>query len=70
MTKKKDTTKKVVKKKIKETPEAVIIYHKGDDIEKISKLLTGKDYLSYKLLTVNGLNMNTLKDGAVLKWEI
>lgn len=66
--KKKETITKPVE--IVEKPEAVYIYHDGDDITKISKILTGKEYLSYKLLAVNGLTMGTLKDGDILKWEI
>lgn len=54
----------------KEKPEAVYIYHEGDDITKISKLLTGKEYLTYKLLEFNNLDINNLKDGTVLTWEI
>ena len=56
--------------KRKEKPEAVYIYHVGDDITKISKLLTGKEYLTYKLLEYNNLDINNLKDGTVLTWEI
>ena len=63
-------TKTTKNKKIVEKPEAVVIYHEGDDITKIARLLTGYDYLTYKLLDVNGLNMSTLKEGAILKWEI
>lgn len=58
------------KKKIEETPEAVYIYHEGDNIQKVAKLLTGKDYLVYKLLEFNGLDINNLKDGDILRWEI
>lgn len=54
----------------KKKPEAVYIYHEGDDITKISKLLTGKEYLTYKLLEFNNLDINNLKDGTVLTWEI
>ena len=57
------------KKKIEDTG-AVYIYHTGDDLEKISMILTGKRYLIYKILMVNGLNMNTLKDGDELRWEV
>ena len=57
-------------KKKKEKPEAVIVYHTGDDITKIAKLLTGHEYMVYKLLSFNGINMNELKDGDILKWEI
>lgn len=58
------------KKKIEEKPEAVWIYHTGDDLEKISFELTGKKYMIYRILQYSGLNMNTLKDGAILKWGI
>ena len=62
--------KKTAKKKTEEKPEAVYIYHTGDDLEKISIALTGKRYLIYKILMQSGLNMNTLKDGDILKWEV
>lgn len=58
------------KKKTEEKPEAVWIYHTGDDLEKISFELTGKKYMIYRILQYSGLNMNTLKDGAILKWGI
>lgn len=60
----------MAKKKVKEKPEAVYIYHTGDDLEQISMTLTGKRYLIYKILMQSGLNMNTLKDGDILRWEI
>lgn len=63
---------KVTKKAIKEEPkplEVTYIYHEGDDISKIAKALTGKNYMEFKLLSVNGKTLNTLKDGDVLKWE-
>lgn len=58
------------KKKTKEKPEAVWIYHTGDDLDKISFELTGKNYMIYRILQYSGLNMNTLKDGDILKWGI
>lgn len=62
--------KKTAKKKTEEKPEAVYIYHTGDDLEQISIALTGKRYLIYKILMKSGINMNTLKDGDVLRWEV
>lgn len=56
--------------KCDEVPEAVVIYHEGDSIEKIAKELTGKSYMEFAVLNYSGYNMNTLKDGAVLKWRI
>ena len=53
-----------------EDPEAVWIYHTGDDLEKISELLTGKKYMIYRILQYSGLNMNQLKDGDILKWGV
>ena len=58
------------KKKVVEVPEAVYIYHTGDDLEKISKLLTGKGYMIYAILSYSGLTMNSLKDGDILKWGL
>lgn len=62
--------KKTAKKKTEEKPEAVHIYHTGDDLEKISLELTGKRFKIYAILMHSGLNMNTLKDGDVLRWEV
>lgn len=58
------------KKKTEEKPEAVWIYHTGDSLDKISFELTGKKYMIYRILQYSGLNMNTLKDGDVLKWGL
>ena len=58
------------KMKMNESPEAVYIYHTGDDLEKISELLTGKKYMIYRILQYSGLNMNQLKDGDILKWGV
>ena len=76
MAKKKEVTEEVKKpsaprkKKAEEKPEAVWIYHAGDDLDVISFELTGKKYMIYRILQYSGLNMNTLKDGDVLKWGI
>ena len=56
--------------KCDEVPEAAIMYHEGDSLEKIAKELTGKSYMEFAVLNYSGYNMNTLKDGAVLKWRI
>lgn len=65
-----EVKKEPVKKKKAEVPEAVYIYHTGDDLEKISKLLTGKGYMIYAILSYSGLTMNSLKDGDILKWGL
>jgi len=64
--------KKPVETKKTETKqlEVTYIYHEGDDISQISKQLTGKSFMEFKLLSVNGKTLNTLKDGDILKWEI
>ena len=62
--------KKTAKKKTEEKPEAVHIYHTGDDLEKISLELTGKRFKIYAIRMHSGLNMNTLKDGDILRWEV
>lgn len=67
---KKKTVKKAVKPEVIEKPEAVWIYHTGDDLDKISFELTGKKYMIYRILQYSGINMNQLKDGDVLKWGI
>lgn len=58
------------RKKTEEKPEAVYIYHKGDDLSKISEALTGKNYLIMRVLQHNDKDINDLKDGDILKWEI
>lgn len=72
----KKTTKKPVKKEPKEVKpklveklEITYIYHEGDDISEIAKAITGHEYMALKLLQVNGLSLNTLKEGDVLIWK-
>lgn len=63
---------KITRKVIKEEAgplEVTYIYHEGDDISKISKALTGKDYMEFKLLSANGKTLNDLTDGDVLIWS-
>lgn len=54
----------------KEVPEAVYIYHTGDDIHKIAKLLTGHSYMVFKLLEYNHISFNDLKDGDLIRWGL
>lgn len=61
---------KKASKKAEEKPEQVYIYHTGDDLEKISEILTGHKYMIYAILQASGVNMNTLKDGDVLTWGL
>ena len=67
--KKKEEALELVKSEEKKL-EVSVIYHTGDDIDKICEALTGFAYLKYRLLEVNGYNMHTLEDGAILKWEV
>ena len=67
--KKKEESLELVKPEEKKL-EVSVIYHTGDDIDKICEALTGFAYLKYRLLEVNGYNMHTLEDGAILKWEV
>lgn len=67
--KKKEEAPQLVKQEDKKL-EVSVIYHTGDDIDKICEALTGFAYLKYRLLEVNGYNMHTLEDGAILKWEV
>lgn len=53
-----------------EDPEQVYIYHTGDNLEKISRLLTGRCYMEYAILEYSGLSMSTLKDGDIIKWRV
>ena len=64
---------KITQKVIKEEPkplEVTYIYHEGDDISKIAKALTGKDYMEFKLLSANGRTLNDLTDGDIIKWSL
>lgn len=54
----------------KEVPEAVYIYHNGDDIHKIAKLLTGHSYMVFKVLEYNHKSFDELKDGDLIKWGL
>lgn len=66
----KKTAKKTAKAMPEEKPEAVYIYHEGDNISKIAEILTGHQYMEYAILNYSGTNMNQLKDGDVLKWGL
>lgn len=66
----KKTAKKTAKAMPEEKPEAVYIYHTGDNISEIAKALTGRSYMEYAILNYSGTNMNQLKDGDVLKWGL
>lgn len=68
--KKKEITHETYKEKLEERAEAVYIYHNMDDISKVAKLLTGREFMEYKLLAYNNKTINTLADGDVLKWGI
>ena len=63
---------KVEEFKTEEVPEltAHVIYHKGDNLEQIAKLLTGHAYMMYRLVEVNGYTMSNIPDGAILKWKV
>ena len=54
----------------KEVPEAVYIYHSGDDIHKIAKLLTGHSYMVFKVLEYNHKSFDELKDGDLIRWGL
>ena len=45
------------------------VFHSGENLRAISKELTGRTYLMFRLLERNGLSLNTIKDGDTLKWE-
>ena len=55
----------MAKKKKKKTK---IVYRTGMDLMQIAKELTGHSYMVYRLLEKNGINVNQLKDGTILKW--
>ena len=60
----------IIEEKAVEVPEAVYIYHTGDDIHKIAKILTGHAYMVDRLLEYSELTFGTLKDGDILKWRV
>ena len=41
----------------------------GDNISDVAQKITGKSYMVYKLVQFNGLTMNDIKPGIVLKWR-
>lgn len=45
------------------------VYHSGENLRAITKELTGNTYLMFRLLEKNGLTLNDLVDGIILKWE-
>ena len=55
---------------IKEAPEAVYIYHDGDDIHAIAKALTGHSYMVFKILEYNKKSFHDLKDGDLIRWGL
>lgn len=58
------STKKIIEN------EKEHVYHSGENLRQITKELTGKTYLMFRLLEVNGLSLNTIKDGDILKWRV
>lgn len=68
-TKKSEVVEEVKTEEVTEIT-AHIIYHKGDNLEQIAKLLTGHSYMMYRLVEVNGYTMSNIPDGAILKWKV
>ena len=60
---------KEVKPKMVQKLEVTYIYHEGDNLPEITKALTGHEYLMETLLRANGLTLNTLKEGDILRWN-
>ena len=60
---------KEAKPKMVQKLEVTYIYHEGDNLPEITRALTGHEYLMETLLRANGLNMNTLKEGDILRWN-
>ena len=65
--KKEEVAKEAVQEEITKKP-VEYIYHTGDDITKIARLLTGHSYMVDRLLQYNELTYSTLKDGDTLTW--
>ena len=59
----------MAKKKKEEPKTTEYIFKAGDDISAVAEKITGRNYLVYKLLLFNGLTMNDVKEGTVLKWR-
>jgi len=55
--------------KKKEPKTIEYIFKAGDNISTVAERITGRNYLVYKLLLFNGLTMNDVKEGTVLKWR-
>lgn len=55
---------------IQEVPEAVYIYHEGDNLQQIARILTGHEYLMYRMIEYSGLTIDSLKDGDIIKWKL
>ena len=55
---------------IQEIPEAVYIYHEGDNLQEIARILTGHEYLMYRMIEYSGLTVDSLKDGDIIKWKL
>ena len=56
-------------KKKKEPTTIEYEFKIGDNISDVAQKITGKSYLVYKLLQFNGLTMNDITPGTVLKWR-
>lgn len=62
--------KKKIQEPVKEIPEAVYIYHTGDNLQEVAKVLTGHEYLMYRMIEYSGLTVDSLKDGDIIKWKL
>lgn len=56
-------------KKKKEPNTIEYEFKTGDNISNVAQKITGKSYMVYKLLQFNGLTMNDIKPGTILKWR-
>lgn len=65
---KKETKPKQVKPKMVEKLELTYIYHEGDDLPEMIRAMTGHEYLLGTVLKKNGLTLNTIKEGDILRW--
>ena len=67
--KKTETVKEEPKKAEMPDLDVYYIYHDGDNIQEIAKILTGHSYMMYRMLEYSGLKFGELKDGDMIKWR-
>ena len=62
--------KKKIQDPVREIPEVDYIYHAGDNLQEIARILTGHEYLMYRMIEYSGHTIDSLKDGDIIKWKL